>query len=445
MSCSPVELDGFQFNSLSWADDLILISTSESGLQNSLNALNSYCHKWSITINPSKTMCMIMSKGKCKKYPDVLLNNQKLTFTNRVTYLGFIITPNMNHTGMIEDRILKANRAAYLLRQALSSNGSILDVNLAMSLFDKIISPILLYGCSIWGLPKTTNLLYLKGLAESHDTRPLAISTLEKSLNRPVEIKSAKLVGKKESGKARLVLVEMKRTKDKIDVLYENRNDTHVSILNYDYKHEDNLYERMHSSFLKHILLVNKFSSNSAVRGELGRFPLNIKVYSLCVKYWHNARINSPNCILRSAMFSSQIHNSPWLESIEFILKINGMGNVWENLCSVSTLYLYKVIKQRLSDQYMQNWFTNNPFKRNGLERIKSKYERSTYFKYIESPNIRSIVTKLRIGNSILRSSVHLNTECESSFCPMCSRNVETLKHFIMECPANNNILLLMT
>ena len=111
--------------------------------------------------------------------------------------------------------------------------------------------------------------------------------------------------------------------------------------------------------------------------------PLNIKVYSLCVKYWHNARINSPNCILRSAMFSSQIHNSPWLESIEFILKINGMGNVWENLCSVSTLYLYKVIKQRLSDQYMQNWFTNNPFKRNGLERIKSKYECSTYFKYI--------------------------------------------------------------
>ena len=35
----------------------------------------------------------------------------------------------------------------------------------------------------------------------------------------------------------------MKRTKDKIYVLYENRNDTHVSILNYDYKHEDNVYE----------------------------------------------------------------------------------------------------------------------------------------------------------------------------------------------------------
>ena len=86
----------------------------------------------------------------------------------------------MNHTVMIEDRILKANRAAYQLRPALMADGSILDVNLAMSLFDKIISPILLYGCSIWGLPKTTNLLYLKGLAESHDTRPLAISTLEK-------------------------------------------------------------------------------------------------------------------------------------------------------------------------------------------------------------------------------------------------------------------------
>ena len=72
----------------------------------------------------------------------------------------------------MEDRIQKANRATYLLRQATSCNGYIINIKLAIKLFDKIISPILLYGCCVWGIPKTTiNYVYVNGIAEGAITR----------------------------------------------------------------------------------------------------------------------------------------------------------------------------------------------------------------------------------------------------------------------------------
>lgn len=44
-SCEPVSLDNLKINSLSWADDLVIVSKSAAGLQNCLDKLNVYCHK----------------------------------------------------------------------------------------------------------------------------------------------------------------------------------------------------------------------------------------------------------------------------------------------------------------------------------------------------------------------------------------------------------------
>ncbi len=83
---------------------------------------------------------------------------------------------------------------------------------------------------------------------------------------------------------------------DKFNVLFGSKHLTNgVSLHNFDMKLDNNVYERMHSRFLKNVLNVNKYSSNSAVRGELGRFPLAIKILSLSLKYWHSMNTNSLN------------------------------------------------------------------------------------------------------------------------------------------------------
>ena len=45
LDCDPIELQGLKLSSLSWADDLVLISRTASGLQNCLDKISDYCKK----------------------------------------------------------------------------------------------------------------------------------------------------------------------------------------------------------------------------------------------------------------------------------------------------------------------------------------------------------------------------------------------------------------
>ena len=65
--CSPVQLGEAELNSLSWADDLVIVSRSEAGLQNCLNKLSEYCCKWDLHVNTGKTKVMVMSAGRASQ------------------------------------------------------------------------------------------------------------------------------------------------------------------------------------------------------------------------------------------------------------------------------------------------------------------------------------------------------------------------------------------
>ena len=62
--CDPVDLGDITMNSLSWADDLVLVSRSETGLQESLNRLDKYCQMWKLRVNTKKTKVMVMTQEK---------------------------------------------------------------------------------------------------------------------------------------------------------------------------------------------------------------------------------------------------------------------------------------------------------------------------------------------------------------------------------------------
>ena len=50
-------LGNVKVSCLLYADDLVLISKSKEGLQNSLNALDKFTKDWFIEVNPKKTKC----------------------------------------------------------------------------------------------------------------------------------------------------------------------------------------------------------------------------------------------------------------------------------------------------------------------------------------------------------------------------------------------------
>ena len=58
---APVVYDT-KVNHLLYADDLVLLSTSEEGLQRNIDKIHEYCKMWGLAINTDKTNVMTFSK-----------------------------------------------------------------------------------------------------------------------------------------------------------------------------------------------------------------------------------------------------------------------------------------------------------------------------------------------------------------------------------------------
>ena len=67
--CDAISLGIFYLNCLMYADDVILVSESEVGLQNCLNKLDRYCELWCLDINIDKNKTILFNKcGKLLPY-----------------------------------------------------------------------------------------------------------------------------------------------------------------------------------------------------------------------------------------------------------------------------------------------------------------------------------------------------------------------------------------
>ena len=62
-TCKPAKLGSETINCLMYADDLILISETEDGLQKCLNKLAEYVERWQLSINIKKTKIIIFQRG----------------------------------------------------------------------------------------------------------------------------------------------------------------------------------------------------------------------------------------------------------------------------------------------------------------------------------------------------------------------------------------------
>ena len=143
--------------SVTWADDLLILSLHIDGLQNCLGNLNSYTQKWGLEVSLKKTRCVIFSKGHTNYalQNPFLLGQKILQFENFYKYLGVEIMDNCAFTMVKSERVIKAKKAFNMLRPLLSTTGNV-SVKLAKILFESKIEPILTYGSIIWASENNT-------------------------------------------------------------------------------------------------------------------------------------------------------------------------------------------------------------------------------------------------------------------------------------------------
>ena len=140
-----------------WADDLVMFSKSENGLQNMIHKLSKYTKQNGLNINTYKTKCMIFNKTGKHIRRNFQFNNTKIESVREYKYLGFIITPSGEITSGLKDLKSRAIFALTLLRSKMGEYFNKYP-DITMHLFDSLIKPIILYMSDFWGcLPMRKN------------------------------------------------------------------------------------------------------------------------------------------------------------------------------------------------------------------------------------------------------------------------------------------------
>lgn len=145
---------------LLWADDLVLISSSATGLQKIIDGLEMFCADNKAVVNKLKTKCMVIGKHEniCVKF-----NDARIEQVTKYKYLGNIISAiETNNNNIFHENISyldgNARRAIFGIRNRIRDIGQLSPL-VMLHLFETLVKPIITYGSEIWGiLPKAMTL-----------------------------------------------------------------------------------------------------------------------------------------------------------------------------------------------------------------------------------------------------------------------------------------------
>ena len=369
---------------------------------------------------------MIFGKGKIN---NLVYNNLKVEQVNNYTYLGVNIHKSGDIKYSIDDRIKKASRAMNMLQGALSTNGNI-NVDIAITLFEKQIIPILTYGSIYWGMSDCFNKIYVSDIPENVST----LENLKIKLNN-TNILHFKRVGIKET-KPRKLIITMNSYQAKINLL----NQRFVQSEDFSKSIFDSKLEQVQTKFFKFVLNTSKFTSNFAIRAELGKYPLRINTDVKLVKYWHRLENLSGDSILKEAYNLCKSNSHSWYSNIINCLDKNGLNYISENPCSYTEDHIINQFKQKLEDQYLQAW-DNKALSNKNLEtlyKVKKIYKCSNYLKSVSNIEERRKITKLRLGCTKLNGHRFPSKNVVQT-CQSCNI-IEDSNHFILVCKDYANI-----
>ena len=87
-----------KIKSLLYADDLVLISKSEAGLQKAVSGLQTFCKDWDMEINPNKTKVVVFNHKDELVNASIKFGKHDIQSVNNYKYLGMLFQKNGNFT-----------------------------------------------------------------------------------------------------------------------------------------------------------------------------------------------------------------------------------------------------------------------------------------------------------------------------------------------------------
>ena len=311
----PVKLNGRNISSLLYADDMLLLSYSEAGMQKTLNILDEYCHRWQLVVNTDKTKIMIFNKNKftCEfKY-----QGKNLDIVHEYTYLGLKISKSGSFKPAILELSRKAQKAYFHIKSMFRKVKA--SPKLYLKLFDSLVKPILLYGADVWGgfghrriYNNDILLKCLDGIQTSYER--LNLNLCKQSLGMPK--RCSNIAARAELGRfplAKDILASVIKYDQRLKYMSEDE------LLNTAYKSQNSLLRNSGNTFT-FVDVVNKLkcqlqiTSDNEVLGNLTSTQIKGKLVNLgrkvskaCANYYIE-NIFSPFSILKRENVLDKLH-----------------------------------------------------------------------------------------------------------------------------------------
>ena len=112
-----VTIKGLHFNTFCYADDILICSTSVTGLQELINIATSYIVSHGLKFNPKKTSCYIMGRNPFTTDPQWFIDSELLKIEDSIPYLGSMLG-DPKGKAHCESRIRATTRSYFALQGA---------------------------------------------------------------------------------------------------------------------------------------------------------------------------------------------------------------------------------------------------------------------------------------------------------------------------------------
>jgi hypothetical protein len=151
VDCDAPKLVEWVVPLLRFADDLVLVSLTLTGLQRQLDILQEFCRVQGLSVNLGKTKAMFF--GLKGPRPIVQYGGAPVAFVEAFKYLGLEFHANGSFRKTATTQLDAALKAKHALRRRCASLG-ILDPTFKVKQFDALVAPILSYGCEFHAIKK---------------------------------------------------------------------------------------------------------------------------------------------------------------------------------------------------------------------------------------------------------------------------------------------------
>ena len=161
---------------------------------------------------------------------------------------------------------------------------------------------------------------------------------------------------------------------------------------------------------------VHSKASNQAVKGELGRFPLHLIIYTRIFKYFLRLLTLQNNQILNSALeiniHLNNVSKHSWFTTVRHLLHFTKFNDYTPNLPHLDNRtfpQLVRMFKRNLFKEYQEYWsksLNKDKFDSSVGNKLslysEVKNENESYIDLIKNVKTRVAVTKMRISCHLL-------------------------------------------